>query len=381
MNIIITIDIALFIITIATTVGYVTLISRILTGWEDSPDWKTPTNFKPKTKVSIIIAARNEEYNIVNCLKSIESNNYLKSLFEVILVDDSSSDNTAEKARSIKNDNLRILTSNKNIGKKAAITLGIEKAKGELIIVTDADSTVPPKWIETIVSYYEKSGARVIAGTIQYYIDKSLIQRFQYMDSINNMAVTANGINRKAYYMANGANLAYEKSLFNELGGFSNEDEIASGDDMYMIQSAAKLDPNSVRFLKSKDAIVYTQAESSISDLMNQRKRWATKTKNYTDKRVIKIQGFVFFFILLLLTNLVFTFWGSGLSLFTALFALFIKLSIDYLYLSKLQKYFKSKDALKSFFPASILFLVYILIAGWWALVPSEYNWKGRKVK
>lgn len=192
------------------------------------------------------------------------------------------------------------------------------------------------------------------------------------------MAVAANGIYKKSYSMANGANLAYEKSLFNELNGFEGSKQIASGDDMHMIQLATILDPESVRYLKSKDAIVFTKPENSLNDLISQRKRWATKTKSYSDKRIMKIQGYVFFFVLLLLFNLCLSFFGSGLSFFGLLFGLFIKLAIDYMYLTKLQEYFESKDALKSFLPASLMFSGYILIAGWWALFPSPYKWKGR---
>ncbi len=373
-------EIGLFIFTVCVAFGYVMMISRILTGWERTPEWIIPKRHIPSTFTSIIIAARNEEKTIEKCINSILKSDFPTDLYEIIVVNDASTDNTSTILTQISSSRLRIINSEQNIGKKGALSLGIEKSKGDLIITTDADCESGHQWLLSIVSYYENSKARLIAAPVQYEIDKSLIQRFQYIDCINNMAVTANGILSNAYFMANGANLVYEKSLFMELGGFQRSEKIASGDDMFMIQEAAKLDPKSIRFLKSKEAIVYTQAEDSLGGLIQQRKRWATKTKFYSDKRIMKIQGYVFFFVMLLLFNLGLSFFGTGLSFFGFLFGLFIKLSIDYMYLAKLQEYFKSKDVLKSFLPASLMFMVYIVIAAWWALFPSRYKWKNRKL-
>lgn len=373
-------EITLFILTVGVAIGYVMLISNLYTGWTNTPDWKTPIKHKPTTNVSVVIAARNEADHIAKLLLSISTNSYPKELYEIIVVDDSSNDNTFEIAQSLSIDNCRVLRAKDNIGKKKALALGLSHATGALVLCTDGDCIVGTKWISTIVSYYEKSKARLIAGPIQYHKDKSILQNFQYLDSINNMAVTANGVQKKAYYMANGANIAYEKSLFQEIGGFQDS-TLASGDDMHMIQTAAERDPSSVRFLKSKDAIVTTLPQKNLKALFTQRKRWATKTSSYSDKRIIRIQGYVFGFVLLLMINLAFVSVGTGLSLFGFLLALFIKLGIDFLYLARLAEFFYHKDGIKRYIPASLCFLVYILLAGWWSIVPSSYEWKGRKTK
>ncbi len=373
-------EIGLFIFTICVAFGYVMMISRILSGWINTPEWIIPDDYSPSTQISIIIAARNEEEHIKACLESILECDFPTNLLDIIVIDDASTDDTSATVLSIQNKIIQLFHSDQNIGKKGALSLGIHNSKGDLIITTDADSIVNPNWLNSIVSYYEKTNARLIAAPIQYDIDKTLIQRFQYIDGINNMAVTANGIYKKSYFMANGANLVYEKSLFYELNGFEESKQLASGDDMHMIQSAAILDSSSIRYLKSKDAIVFTNPETNLSNLIDQRKRWATKTKSYSDKRIMKIQGYVFFFSLLLVLNLCLSFIGFGLSFSGFLFGLFIKLTIDFMYLTKLQEYFESKHALKSFLPASFMFLGYILIAGCWALFPSSYKWKGRDV-
>jgi len=350
-------------------------------GWDDTEEWKTPKNYVPQTKISVVIAARNEEDNIGNCIESILKCNYPKENFEIIVVNDHSDDATEQEVLKFNKSKINILNLKKASGKKSALERGIAQASGALIACTDADSIVPKNWLLSFVSFHEENHSKCIAGPISYLSDKSTLQRFQYLDAINNMCVTANGIKKKSYYMANGANLFFTKSTFEEIGGYTNKSTLASGDDMFLIQEIANRYPNDVAFLKSLQATVKTQPETTLRSLKDQRTRWATKSKSYSDKNIVKIQGFVFCFTLLIIINLIFSPFGSSLCLFGFLFALFIKWTIDYLYLSKLSDFFENRDPIKSFFSASIGFLVYILFAGWKAIWPTKYTWKGRETK
>ena len=136
-----------------------------------------------------------------------------------------------------------------------------------------------------------------------------------------------------------------------------------------------------ISFLKSKKAIVLTQPETTFEGLINQRSRWATKSKAYANKSIIRIQGFVFFLVILIIFNFLFVPFGTGLSLYGLLIALLIKWFIDYKYLLKLSSYFGDSSPLKSFFSASLGFMIYIIFTGFKALSPTTYNWKGRKTK
>lgn len=356
------------------------MLGNIYHGWERTPEWNIPFGYRPTTKVSVIIAARNEEKSIVQCINSILVNSYPPDLLEIILVDDHSTDNTLSIARSIPTTQLSILVSSGH-GKKAALHEGIKNGSGQLIIQTDADCIVDRRWLLSISSYYERSKARLIAGPIQYEVGRSTVHRFQYLDALNNMAVTAHGILSQKYYMANGANLAYEKSLYDEIGGFEGSAYFASGDDMHLIQRAAISDPKHIRFLKSRTATVKTEAESTWQALASQRKRWSTKTAGYSDSKIVKIQGLIFLFVLLLFADLVLSPFGSGLSLFAFLFGLMIKCATDYMYLSRISEFFPQKDPMKRFIPSSIFYLFYIMLAGWWAIFPSKYQWKNRTVR
>ncbi|MEM9548377.1 MAG: glycosyltransferase [Bacteroidota bacterium] len=348
-------------------------------GWDDTENWEIPNNHLPKTKISIVIAARNEEKHIASCLQSILQNSYPKDLYEVIVVDDHSTDDTSEIVQKFTDAHISLLSLNEGKGKKKALEEGIRHASGTLIACTDADCEVPQGWLKSFISYYEMKHVKCIAGPIRYKTNKSVLQRFQFLDALNNMCVTANGILKKQYYMANGANLFFTKEVFDEVGGYRNNAQLASGDDMFLIQEIASRYPNQVHFLKSKEAVVSTQPETSLHALKLQRTRWATKSKAYTNKNIMKIQAFVFGFVVLIIINLAFSPFGSSLSLFGFLIALFIKWTMDYLYLSKLADFFGNRKPLKSFFSASLGFIAYILFAGWKALRPSNYVWKGRK--
>ncbi len=348
-------------------------------GWDNTPEWEVPDNYDPKTKVSVIIAARNEEKHIGKCLESILNNTYPKDFFEVIIVNDHSEDATEQKVNIFQNSNITLLKLTEVSGKKHALQKGIEKASGTLILCTDADSIVPENWLMSFVSFFETNDPKCMAAPIVYQSDNSVLQRFQYLDALNNMCVAANGIKKKSYYMANGANLSFRKSTFEEVDGYTKNLSLASGDDMFLIQEIANKYPLDVSYIKSKQATVETLAETTFEGLKNQRTRWATKSKSYANKNIVRIQGFVFCFVFLILLNLILSPFGCGLSLFGFLLALFIKWTIDYLYLSKLSDYFDNRAPLKSFFGVSLGFMVYILFAGWKALRPTKYMWKGRE--
>ena len=372
-------EILFFAVTVISSIVYVILLSRIMDGWDATPEWEVPKEYIGKTRVSIVIAARNEEKNILNCLESILNCNYPGSLYEIIVVDDNSTDQTFKIVNDLQNPSVSIMQLKNREGKKSALEKGIESAKGEFILCTDADCIVPENWISSFSSFHEKTGSQCIAAPIIYDADKSILQRFQFLDALNNMCVTANGIQKQSYFMANGANIGFTKSSFIDVDGYSGNKQYASGDDMFLIQKIAQNYPGKVSFLKSKEAVVTTLPEKTISDLIKQRTRWATKSKAYLNPTITKIQGFVFYFVILILINLVLAPLGSGLSLFGFLFSLFIKWTMDFMYLNKLSDYFGEREPLKAFFPASLGFMFYILFAGFKALRPTKYQWKGRQ--
>lgn len=368
-----------YFIIIGFAIGYGFLLLYIINGWE-SIDTFPPSNHSHSLNgISVIIAARNEEKYISACVKSILANQ-TNVPFEVIVVNDHSSDKTLDILSTIHDEKLRILNlPNDTSGKKAAITYAINSATYGLILCTDADCEVGPTWISTHQNYHSDHETNIHTGLVIPKDEGSILSRFQLLDFVATMAITANGIKMKKYFLANGANLCYQKSFFQEVHGFSGNEKIASGDDVFLMEKAVSKDVDKIGFIKSKDAIVLTKSEQSWSSLYHQRKRWASKSMKTADKNVVKIQGFVFLFSLLILLSLTFAPFIMPEIWFAGITALMIKMAVDYLFLSKLTSYYDQQQVMKSFIPVFFIYFAHILYSGVVALFPTSYKWKERE--
>jgi len=362
---------------------------RYLNGWKATPKWNIPNNFSPQTKVSILIPARNEAENILSCIQSILKQNYPSHLFEIILIDDHSDDGTAKIIQQLNQPNIQILALKDFVKnrealtsfKKKAIEIAIKHSNGELIITTDADCIVPKNWLNHIVSLYEKEQPKFIAAPVNFYNEKSLFEKFQSLDFIGMMGVTGAGITKQFMSMCNGANLAYEKKVFNEVNGFRGIDHLASGDDMLLMQKIAERYPNRIRFLKNKNATVLSLPQPTLKSFANQRIRWASKSSSYPEFQITIMLALVFFFCVnILLSILLIPFFGKKM-LWIFLFQFFTKIIIDFFFLKKMSDFFGRKDLMRIFFPAQIMHILYIGSIGFVANLKKEYNWKGRKVR
>ena len=347
------------------------------------------------TSVSIIIPARNEEQNISNCLQSILQNNYPANLLEIIVVDDHSEDSTAAIVKSYANQHVKLLSlkdfvSEKiNSYKKKAIEIAIAQATGTLIITTDADCIVPSKWVQTIVTFYETKQPAFIAAPVVIDCGRSFIQLFQCMDFMTLQGITAAVVSKKQMTMCNGANMAYERAAFYEVGGFAGIDNIASGDDMLLMHKIYERYPDRVLFLKSKDAIVKTAAVQTISQFFNQRIRWASKADKYDDKRILPVLVLVYFFnVMMLALPIVAIFYNAQYSILNTqysllslwLWMLLFKIAAELFFLYPVAEFF-GKTSLLAFFPLLQPFhICYTIIAGWLGKF-GQYTWKERDVK
>ncbi len=362
---------------------------RYLLNWKSNPIWKIPLDFSPQTKVTILIPARNEAENIKACIQSILNQKYPLPLFEVIVIDDHSEDETAALIQQINAPNIRVLflkdfIKNRNelqSFKKKAIEIGIENSNGDLIITTDADCMVPENWLNYLVSFYEKGKYKFIAAPVNFHEENSLFEKFQSLDFVGMMGVTGAGIHGGFMNMCNGANLAYEKKAFYEIDGFYGIDNIASGDDMLLMQKMAKQFPLQIGFLKNKNATVLTKAKPDLKSFSQQRIRWASKTGSYQEFQITFILALVFFFCVSIVFNfflLPFFFEKIGWVFLTQIL---IKTVVDFFYLNHMATFFQREDLMKVFFPAQVFHVIYIFVIGLLGNLVKEYNWKGRKVK
>jgi poly-beta-1,6-N-acetyl-D-glucosamine synthase len=359
-------------------VCYSILIIYYWQSWKSIPDFSVADK-APSTFLSVIIPARNEEENIGELLKALKEQTYPKEFFEIIVVDDHSSDKTAEIAGRFSNVKLVSLTDDVlNSYKKKAIEKGIAAASGDWIVTTDADCIPPREWLQTIASCKEKTGAGFIVAPVVFNCSSSPVQVFQAMDFMVLQGITAASVYKKVHSMCNGANLAYEKKLFTEVGGFTDIDHIASGDDMLLMHKIAAKYPRRIYYLKSAAAIVSTQPMLTWKEFFNQRIRWASKATHYKDKRIFLVLLLVYVFNLLFLALLAAGFWNYYfwlLFLSGWIFKTFIELP----FFSSLASFFNKQWAIKLFFFFQPLHIVYIIISGLFGQF-GKYEWKGRKV-
>jgi cellulose synthase/poly-beta-1,6-N-acetylglucosamine synthase-like glycosyltransferase len=369
----------LFYLTIGLFFIYSIIILYYRVGWFKTPVFE-PTQVNPHTRISVVIAARDEEENIGRLLNSIHAQSYPNHLFEVIVVDDHSSDKTADIVRScsfVKLINLEF--ENINSYKKKAIETGIAAATGELIVTTDADCVVPVHWLKTIAAFYEEKKAVFIAAPVKFESNDSLLQVFQLLDFLMLQGITAASVQRKIHNMCNGANLAYERKSFYEVNGFTGIDNIASGDDMLLMQKIDRCFPGKIFYLLSEETIVTTKPVKTLKEFFSQRIRWASKATHYNDIKIFSVLLLVYFFNLALLALFIAGFWLQRLWLgFAGL--IIAKTFIEFIFIYPVAKFFSELRLLKFFLFFQPLHIVYTVIAGWLGRFGS-FEWKGRRVK
>jgi cellulose synthase/poly-beta-1,6-N-acetylglucosamine synthase-like glycosyltransferase len=396
---------ALFIISLLLFISYAAIIIYYTSSWLNIPSFLPSTiNHQPSTNISIIIPARNEENNIAACLQSIVNQSYPKNLYEIIVVDDHSTDATASIVLGFNHPNIKCIAlkdfigQEKNSYKKKGIEVGIAQANGELIITTDADCIAPQNWLKTITSFYEQKkpdlivmpvGIRLMANSTQNMPQGIFLQIFQALDFMTLQGITGAAVNKKIHSMCNGANLAYTKKAFESVNGFTGINTIASGDDMLLMHKIYTQNKNGIAYLKSEEVIMQTAPVKSIKEFFNQRIRWASKADKYDDKRMLPVLMVVYFFnVILFMLPLFAMLYSNKYSICNIQYSIFqlwlwlllFKILIEIIFLIPVAKFF-NKQSLLFLFPVMQPFhIIYTVIAGWLGKFGS-YSWKGRQVK
>lgn len=368
----------LYLLTAVVCASYVLLMLRYIYGWKKTASFKPwAINHPRSTFVSIIIPARNEEQNIVNCLSAIFKQTYPSNYFEVIVVDDHSADRTADLVRAQKSDNLKLVSlAFEQAGKKQAITAGVKYATGTLIITTDADCEMGEDWLTSLVSFYEEKGSKMIVAPVLIKGESGAQQIIQSQEMTVLAACACGSIFYNKPILCSGANLAYEKRAFFAINGYEGVDKIASGDDMFLMLKIHKKFPGKISYLKSQDAVVFTRPEKAPSDALKQRKRWASKTFSFGFSHVTGIAALVF------LTNFLIVFSGimSAINLkfvFVPLACFSAKMLVDFMLLYSASSFFEKKAHPIIFALASVVYPVYVIFTG--LISPfTRYSWKSR---
>ncbi len=340
---------------------------------------KKPRASRPRTFISVLVPVRNEAQHLAACLESLIAQDYPADQFEIIVIDDHSTDDTATIAAQF-SEKFPRLTVIHNLpgdhGKKKALTSGVRYAMGTLIATTDGDCIVPPRWLRSVAVLFEQESPLFIAGPVAYR--KGGIFRDLLAGEQAALQLVSGGAMRLGVpLMCSGANMAYRKDFFFAAGGYEN-DLHASGDDMMLMLKAARA-KGRLRYLATRDAIVLTAAARSWGDAVRQRARWVSKFSAYRSG-MIGATGIVVF-----LANLLLLAAGTGFiaGIVPGDMALGIvagKFGVDLLLLSLAVPFFREPQVLLAAVPGEF---VYPVLAFCSALAGSSggYSWKGRKWK
>ncbi len=373
------------VISLIISASYLFLIGSFIFGF-DKVDRFILKDIPAKTKFSIIIPFRNEANNLPKLLKSLFALNYSNNLFEVILVNDASEDNSVEII------NTHIETQNKQIElrvienvrtcnspKKDVIALALEQAKHEWIITTDADCILPKFWLDSFDAFIQFKNPMCIVAPITYINEHTFLNRFQTLDLFSLQGTTIGSFGIDLPFLCNGANFGYRKSVFLEVGGFKGNTAIASGDDIFLLEKIVKKHPKSVHYLKCDNAVVYTNAQANWHQLISQRIRWAAKTSSYNNW-FGKLTGLVVLGMNVLILLLPFLSFFGFFNIKIWAYIFIIKLNVDFILLYKTSTFFNQRQAFISFLSSFVIYPIFSVYVAFLSLFKG-YQWKGRQFK
>lgn len=384
----------LYVLTAICSTFYVVLLLYMRWHWQQLPTFEIPQkSAKSPFLLSLIVPARNEEENIEKCLSSLCRQNYPKNAFEIIVVDDHSDDQTFALIEKVKTTYPEVqlqcyrLADFGGNGKKKALSLGIAQSKGQWILTTDADCESRPQRLAAFMAFLKQNPTmRLVSGPVFFKPSSKTNFRAQFfakMQILELHALIAMGgafIQAGQARLCNGANLAFERAAYEKVGGYEPEIQIASGDDEFLMARVAKAFPGKIGFLKTPHAAVETTPITALTSFLNQRKRWAAKTKFYQSKTTFLMMAMLWLYHLALLVSLPIAFFHSGFWLvFGGL--MLGKMLGECLFLQAGSAFFQyGKKALSYYFPAAFAYIPYVLWVGLGAGF-GNYQWKSRKFK
>ncbi len=239
----------------------------LLTIRENRHNIQNPPPLKKLPFVSILVPAYNEGEHIAKTIESLKNLDYPGNLYEIIVIDDGSKDNTLSIARKFASKQVRVFTK-ENGGKASAINLGISKAKGEIIGVMDADSFVTRPALLRMIGYFADSKVMSVTPSMKVHNPKGIMQRIQAIEYLFGTLL------RKVFSWLNAITVTpgpfslFRKSFFEKHGGY---DEHTLTEDM---EIAFRIQSNHYKIENSINAEVFTVAPSSFRELLSQRLRW-----------------------------------------------------------------------------------------------------------
>lgn len=357
-------------------VAYIIFVLWLYTGWRKAVTKKGLTDSASTLAFSVVVPIRNEAENIRDLLLDLSQQTYSNDLFEVIVVDDNSEDNSIELIKSLRLPYTLTVINSEGNGKKEALTQGIELAKNEVILTTDGDCRVGKGWIHSFANSYAKEDNQLVFGLVAFHSESTL---FHHLQTIEFASLVGSGVAtfmQNAPSMCNGANFSFKKSLFQELDGYQEHDSIPSGDDEFMMHKAYSLNKEAVSINMDQRGIVYTKPSDSLNVFFNQRKRWASKWGSYKIifPKLLALVVFIFSFSFLA-SCLAFLMDYLDAYMFVTIVS--AKVCLDFVFLQVIMRYLGKNMNIGHYLILTIVYPLYVCLFG---ILGSfgKYVWKDR---
>lgn len=346
--------------------------------------WRQISSRKPigdqQTKFSILIPVRNEAANLPQLISDLQQQRYPVSQFEVLVINDSSDDDTLKVAKELLSNSalqyqILDLGATGKSGKKQALTLGVSKARFSHIITTDGDCRLPAEWLQAYADTYADRQYAMLAGPVKMTGEKGF-ERLQAVEFAGLIGIGAASLQSQNPGMCNGANLSYLKEAFLEVGGYQGNENIPSGDDEFLLQKIYQYADGQVAFLKDTRAVVQTAAKPNFSSFINQRIRWSSKWRFHKSWYVRLLAILVFLDFLGVAWMLLVGFWQLHFSVLI-FWLMVIRILALRKFLHPVAQFLgvpfvnRSAVVLQIIYPFLVLFLGIASIFG-------KYSWKGR---
>jgi biofilm PGA synthesis N-glycosyltransferase PgaC len=359
-------------------ISYCIAVLALAFGWARLNERKTERLVTHNHLLSVVIAFRNESANLSLLIENLEQQQFPKENFEVILVNDHSTDDSLEVISKLSKSWIKVIQlSDQKIGKKAALDFGINYSSGEIIITTDADCRLLPMWLSKINERFQAGNMKMLAGLVRIDESNSFFSQLQAMEFASLMGTTGATFGLGSPTMCNGANLCFRKSAYLEVNGYDGNAEIPSGDDEFLMRKFLSKWKSSVQFLAESEAIVSTASVSSFSQWVHQRLRWAGKWKHNSSSFTRIVAASVLFFHICFITFFALVIAGQ-FSIKLLAFLWGAKMFTEALFLIPVNSALKLRWRWMSFFVLQFIYPIYVVVIGilsqW-----KDYKWKGRR--
>ena len=337
-----------------------------------------------KPYVSVVVAARNESKNISKLIQCLNTQNYPKNKYEIIIINDRSTDTTKSilNTYSDKIKNFSFIdisnTPKEWSNKKWAIYNGIKKAKGDIIIQTDADCYMSNKWISSMVNPFKNIEIGFVSSLTPLINSSSnLFKHIFLMDSIAQDIFSGYAISKGLTISCSARSIAYRRNDFIKIKGYNDIYSIKSGDDDLILHKIIHYIGCKAKFIINPNAIVFSETPQNVSEFIHQRLRYASKGLLYYQKEFISKELRIllpFLYILnFLSTILILKFCYTGYPIY--FFALLIKIIPEYFMIYPIYDILKIKWSWINFLILSIIHPFYIVLFGFLGPIYT-FKWK-----